>query len=87
MSDYSVDPLSIERIEEYAREILVDCPKLSNGAIDVLKTLRLPSVRTIHGTKILRLKLVADELLPDKFAQVWAGVGRVTVTAQDFVVE
>jgi hypothetical protein len=82
MTDYTVAPLSIEKIEEHARNILVDCPKLSNGAIDILKTLRLPSVKTIHGTKVLRLKLVADDLLPDKLAQVWASVGRVTVTAR-----
>lgn len=82
MTDYTVDPLSIERIEQYARSVLADCPNLSNGAIDILKTLRLPSVKTIHGTKILRLNLVADELLPDKFAQVWASSGRVTVTAR-----
>jgi hypothetical protein len=82
MTDYTVAPLSIEKIEEHARGILVDCPKLSNGAIDILKTLRSPKVKTINGTKVLRLKLVADELLPDKFAQVWAGGGRVTVTAR-----
>ena len=82
MTDYTVAPLSIEKIEEHARNILVDCPKLSNGAIDILKILRLPKVKTIHGTKVLRLKLVTDELLPDKFAQVWAGGGRVTVTAR-----
>ena len=38
MTDYTVAPLSIEKIEEHARNILVDCPKLSNGAIDILKT-------------------------------------------------
>jgi hypothetical protein len=82
MSDYTVDRLSIERIEEYARHVLADCPKLANGAIDILKTLRLPRVTTIHGIKVLRLNLVADDLLPGKLAQVWAGDGRVTVTAR-----
>ena len=52
MTDYRVDSLSVERIEEYARRVLTDCPKLANGAIDILKTLRLPTVRTIHGVKV-----------------------------------
>ncbi len=84
MSDYAVDPLSIEKIEEFAKGVLSDpdCPKLANGAIDVLKALRLPRVRTRHGVKTLRLKLVPDQLLPDKLAQVWARGDRVTVTAR-----
>jgi hypothetical protein len=82
MSDYTVDRLSIERIEGFARELLVECPKLANGAIDILATLRLPTIKTIHGVKTLRLKLVADDLLPGKLAQVWVGDGRVTVTAR-----
>ena len=36
MSDYAVDRLSIERIEGFARELLAECPKLANGAIDIL---------------------------------------------------
>ncbi len=82
MSDYTVDRLPMERIESFAREVLAECPKLPNGAIDILATLRLPRVWTIHGVKTLRLKLVADDLLPGKLAQVWVGDGRVTVTAR-----
>lgn len=82
MTDYTVDPLSIEKIEEHARRVLADCPKLPNGAIDILAALRLPTVRTIHGAKVLRLSLVADDLLPGKLAQMWASDGRVAVTAR-----
>ena len=82
MSDYPVDRLSIERIEGFARDVLADCPKLPNGAIDILAALRLPTVKTIHGPKILRLKLVADEFLPEDLAHVWSSNGRVTVTAR-----
>lgn len=82
MTDYRVDPLSIERIEGFARDVLANCPKLSNGAIDILATLRLPTVKTICGVRILRLKLVADDLLPGKLAHVWVGDGRITVTAR-----
>jgi hypothetical protein len=82
MTDYRVDPLSIERIERFAREVLASCPKLPNGAIDILATLRLPTVKTINGVRILRLKLVADDLLPGKLAHVWVGDGRITVTAR-----
>jgi hypothetical protein len=82
MTDYRVDPISIERIEGFARDVLADCPKLPNGAIDILASLRLPTVKTIRGLRILRLKLVADNFLPDKLAQVWVGGGRITVTAR-----
>src|SRR5450432_2561069 len=82
MTDYTVDRLSTDKIEEFARNYLANCPKLPCGAIDILKSLRLPTVKTIHGLKVLRLKLVADDLLPDKLAQVWASDGRVTVTAR-----
>jgi hypothetical protein len=61
MTDYTVDRLSIERIEGFARDVLANCPKLPNSAIDILATLRLPTVMTIHGRKVLRLKLVADD--------------------------
>ena len=87
MTDYRVDRLTIEKIEEHARACLTDCPKMPNGAIDILATLRAPRVKTIHGIKILRLKLVSDELLPDKLAQVWVGDGRVTVTARTSLME
>ena len=80
MTDYTVASLSIEKIEEHAQQTLTWCPRIPSGAIDILAALRLPTVRTIHGTKTLRLKLVADELLPEKLAQVWAGGNRVTVT-------
>jgi hypothetical protein len=82
MTDYTVDRLSIEKIEEHARRVLADCPKLPNGAIDILAALRLPTVKTIHGAMVLRLSLVADDLLPGKLAQTWASDGRVTVTAR-----
>jgi IrrE N-terminal-like domain len=82
MTDYTVTPLSIEKIEEYARDALARCPKLLSGAIDILATLRLPRVKTIYGEKVLRLKLLADELLPDDLAHVWAGEDRVTVSAR-----
>src|ERR1700693_3376062 len=82
MTDYTVDRLSIEKIEEYAGEVLVSCPKLPNGAIDILSALRQPTVKTIHGRKVLRLKLVADDHLPDDFAHVWSSNDRVTVTAR-----
>lgn len=82
MTDYNVDRLSTDKIEEFARNFLANCPKLPSGAIDILKSLRSPTVKTIHGPKVLRLTLVADDLLPDNFAQMWAGDGRVTVTAR-----
>ena len=82
MSDYRVERLSIEKIEGFARDFLVDCPKLPSGAIDILAALRQPRVKTIHGYKVLRLKLEADEHLPDDLAHVWSADGRVTVTAR-----
>jgi IrrE N-terminal-like domain len=82
MSDYGVDRLSIERIEGFARDFLVDCPKLPNGAIDILAVLRQPRIKTIHGRKVLRLKLVADGHLPDDLAHIWSTEDRVTVTAR-----
>lgn len=82
MSDYTVDPLSIEKIEEFAKQALDNCPRLESGAIDVLSALRSPTIKTRHGLKTLRLKLVPDEHLPDKLAQVWARGDRVTVTVR-----
>jgi hypothetical protein len=82
MTDYTVTRRSVEQIEQIARDVLVDCPKLPNGAIDILTALRQPWIKTIQGKKKLRLKLVADELLPDKLAQVWAVKDRVTVTVR-----
>jgi IrrE N-terminal-like domain len=82
MSDYRVDRLSIEKIERFASDFLVGCPKLPNGAIDILAALRQPRIKTIHGHKVLRLKLVADEHLPNDLAHVWSKEDRVTVTAR-----
>jgi IrrE N-terminal-like domain len=82
MSDYRVERLSIEKIEGFARDFLADCPKLPSGAIDILAALRQPRIKTIHGYKVLRLKLEADEHLPDDLAHVWSTDGRVTVTAR-----
>ena len=82
MTDYRVDPLSVEKIEAVARDVLANCPKLPSGAIDILSTLRLPTVKTVRGVRILRLKLVADDLLPDTLAHVWVGEGQITVTAR-----
>ena len=82
MSDYRVERLSVDKIEGFARDFLVDCAKLPNGAIDVLAALRQPRIKTIHGYKVLRLILEADEHLPDDLAHVWSSDGRVTVTAR-----
>jgi hypothetical protein len=82
MTDYTVDSLSMERIEAIARDVLASCPKLPSGGIDILAALRLPTVKTIRGVRTLRLKLVADDLLPGKLAQVWVGDGRITATAR-----
>lgn len=82
MTDYRVDRLSFEKIEDHAHVLLAGLPTLPKGGIDILAALRLPKVKTIHGTKTLRLNLVADDLLPDKLAQVWVGEGRVSVTAR-----
>ena len=80
MSDYRVEWLSIEKIEGFARDFLADCPKLPSGAIDILAALRQPRIKTIHGYKVLRLKLEADEHLPDDLAHVWSVPIRLTQT-------
>jgi hypothetical protein len=82
MSDFTVTRRSIEQIEQIACDHLSDCPKLPNGSIDVLTALRQPSIKTIQGSKTLRLKLVADQMLPEKLAQMWASKDRVTITAR-----
>jgi hypothetical protein len=82
MSDYPVDRLPIEKIERLAREVLAWCPKLENGAIDILRTLRMSKVKTVHGDKVLRLVLVDDDQLPDDVAHMWASKDRVTITAR-----
>jgi hypothetical protein len=82
VSDHRVEPLSIDRIEQYARETLARCPRLPCGGIDILAALRQPTVKTIHGQKILRLEIVRDELLPDNLAHVWSAHQRVKVSVR-----
>jgi hypothetical protein len=82
MTDYRVDPLSIQRIECHAQEALANCRKLPGGGIDILAALRQPTVKTVHGRKVLRLEVVRDELLPDDLAHVWSADQRVKVSVR-----
>jgi hypothetical protein len=82
MTDYTVTRRSLEQIEQIAKDILAHCPKQPTGAIDILAALRQPRIRTVTGEKILRLKLVANDLLPNRVAQMWGSSERVTITAR-----